>query len=95
VTADEVPDPLALGVRLFLNGQVMQEGNTSNMIFPPARLIAYISQVVTLAPGDLIFTGTPAGVGVARKPPVWLKAGDTVEITIDHVGLLRNPVVQG
>jgi 2-keto-4-pentenoate hydratase/2-oxohepta-3-ene-1,7-dioic acid hydratase in catechol pathway len=95
VTADEVPDPLALGVRLFLNGQVMQEGNTSNMIFPPARLVSYISQVVTLAPGDLIFTGTPAGVGVARKPPVWLKAGDTVEITIDHVGLLRNPVVQG
>jgi 2-keto-4-pentenoate hydratase/2-oxohepta-3-ene-1,7-dioic acid hydratase in catechol pathway len=95
VSADEVPDPHALGIRLRLNGQTMQESNTREMIFKVEDLLAYISQVVTLQPGDLIFTGTPAGVGFTRKPPVFLKAGDVVEVEIDGLGVLRNPVVQG
>jgi 2-keto-4-pentenoate hydratase/2-oxohepta-3-ene-1,7-dioic acid hydratase in catechol pathway len=93
VTADEVPDPHALQVRLQLNGETMQDSNTREFIFTVPQLIAYLSQVVTLAPGDLIFTGTPPGVGVARKPPVFLKAGDEVEVEIERVGVLRNPVV--
>jgi 2-keto-4-pentenoate hydratase/2-oxohepta-3-ene-1,7-dioic acid hydratase in catechol pathway len=92
VTPDEVPDPHKLGIRLRLNGQTMQESSTSQLIFGVDELIAYVSQVFTLEPGDLIFTGTPPGVGMARKPPVWLKAGDTVEVEIDHLGTLRNSV---
>jgi 2-keto-4-pentenoate hydratase/2-oxohepta-3-ene-1,7-dioic acid hydratase in catechol pathway len=95
VTSDEVPDPQGLGIRLRLNGQTMQDSSTRQMIFGADELIAYISQVVTLLPGDLIFTGTPPGVGVARKPPVWLKGGDVVEVEIEGLGVLRNPVVQG
>jgi 2-keto-4-pentenoate hydratase/2-oxohepta-3-ene-1,7-dioic acid hydratase in catechol pathway len=95
VTADEVPDPHRLGIRLRLNGQTMQDSNTSQMIFPVGTVLAYLSQVFTLEPGDLIFTGTPSGVGLARKPPVWLKAGDVAEVEIDRLGVLRNPVVQG
>jgi 2-keto-4-pentenoate hydratase/2-oxohepta-3-ene-1,7-dioic acid hydratase in catechol pathway len=95
VTTDEVPDPLNLGIRLRLNGQTMQNSSTKQMIFPPAELIAYVSQVFTLQPGDLIFTGTPPGVGFVRKPPVFLKAGDVVEVEIDGLGVLRNPVIQG
>ena len=93
VTPDEVPDPHKLGIRLRLNGQTMQDSSTSQLIFGVDELIAYMSQVFTLEPGDLIFTGTPPGVGMARKPPVWLKPGDTVEVEIDHLGTLRNPVV--
>src|SRR5436305_1546240 len=93
VTADEVHDPLGLGIRLRLNGQTMQDSNTRQLIFGPAALLAYISQVVTLQPGDLVFTGTPSGVGFVRKPPVFLKAGDVVEVEIDGLGVLRNPVV--
>jgi 2-keto-4-pentenoate hydratase/2-oxohepta-3-ene-1,7-dioic acid hydratase in catechol pathway len=93
VTPDEVPDPHKLGIRLRLNGQTMQESNTSQLIFGVDELIAYLSQVFTLEPGDLIFTGTPPGVGMARKPPVWLKPGDTVEVEIDQLGTLRNTVV--
>jgi 2-keto-4-pentenoate hydratase/2-oxohepta-3-ene-1,7-dioic acid hydratase in catechol pathway len=95
VPAHEIPDPHELGIRLRLNGQTMQDSNTRQMIFRAEDLVAYISQVVTLQPGDLIFTGTPPGVGVARKPPVWLKGGDVVEVEIDGLGVLRNPVVQG
>src|SRR5579883_1693150 len=95
VTVDEVPDPLALGIRLRLNGTTMQDSNTKQMIFGPAKLLAYISQIVTLQPGVLIFTGTPPGVGFARKPPVFLKGGDVCEVEIDGLGVLRNPVVQG
>jgi 2-keto-4-pentenoate hydratase/2-oxohepta-3-ene-1,7-dioic acid hydratase in catechol pathway len=95
VTADEVPDALNLGIRLRLNGQTMQESNTRQMIFTPADVLAYVSQVVTLLPGDLVFTGTPPGVGFVRKPPVFLKAGDVVEVEIDGLGVLRNSVVQG
>ena len=93
VTPDEVPDPHKLGIRLRLNGQTMQDSNTSQLIFGVDELIAYLSQVFTLEPGDLIFTGTPPGVGMARKPPVWLKPGDVVEVEIDHLGTLKNPVV--
>jgi 2-keto-4-pentenoate hydratase/2-oxohepta-3-ene-1,7-dioic acid hydratase in catechol pathway len=95
VTADEVPDPHSLPVKLRLNGQTMQDSNTQEFIFTVPQLIAYLSQVVTLEPGDLIFTGTPPGVGVARKPPVFLKPGDEVEVEIEGVGLLKNPVVAG
>jgi 2-keto-4-pentenoate hydratase/2-oxohepta-3-ene-1,7-dioic acid hydratase in catechol pathway len=95
VTADEVPDPHALPIRLRLNGQVMQDSSTSQMIFSVGATLAYLSQVFTLEPGDLVFTGTPPGVGFARKPPVYLKGGDVVEVEIGGLGVLRNPVVQG
>jgi 2-keto-4-pentenoate hydratase/2-oxohepta-3-ene-1,7-dioic acid hydratase in catechol pathway len=93
VTADEVPDPHNLRVQLRLNGQTMQDSNTREFIFTVPQLIEYLSQVVTLEPGDLIFTGTPPGVGTARTPPVYLQPGDQVEVEIDGLGILRNPVV--
>jgi 2-keto-4-pentenoate hydratase/2-oxohepta-3-ene-1,7-dioic acid hydratase in catechol pathway len=92
VTTDEVPDPQALGIRLRLNGQTMQDSSTSQLIFPVDELVSYISQVFTLEPGDILFTGTPPGVGQARKPPVWLKPGDVVEVEIDGLGTLVNTV---
>ena len=92
VTADEVRDPHNLSVQLRLNGEVMQNSNTREFIFSIERLIAHISQLVTLEPGDLLFTGTPPGVGMARKPPVFLKPGDVVEVEIEGLGVLRNPV---
>jgi 2-keto-4-pentenoate hydratase/2-oxohepta-3-ene-1,7-dioic acid hydratase in catechol pathway len=92
VTADEVPDPHNLQVQLRLNGETMQDSNTREFIFTVPQLIAYLSQVVTLEPGDLIFTGTPPGVGVARKPPVFLKAGAQVEVEFVGIGRLKNPV---
>ena len=95
VTKDEIPDPHNLGIRLRLNGQTMQDSSTKQLIFGAPELLAYMSQVFTLEPGDLIYTGTPPGVGVARKPPVYLKAGDVVEVEIDGLGVLRNPVVAG
>jgi 2-keto-4-pentenoate hydratase/2-oxohepta-3-ene-1,7-dioic acid hydratase in catechol pathway len=94
VTKDEVQDPLNLPIRLRLNNQVMQNSNTRQMIFGVTELLMYLSQVFTLEPGDLIFTGTPPGVGMARKPPVYLKDGDVVEVEIEGLGLLRNPVRQ-
>jgi 2-keto-4-pentenoate hydratase/2-oxohepta-3-ene-1,7-dioic acid hydratase in catechol pathway len=93
VSPDEIPDPHDLGIRLRLNGQTMQDSSTRQLIFGVDELIAYLSQIVTLEPGDLIFTGTPPGVGMARKPPVWLRPGDVVEVEIDHLGMLRNTVV--
>jgi 2-keto-4-pentenoate hydratase/2-oxohepta-3-ene-1,7-dioic acid hydratase in catechol pathway len=93
VTRDEVPDPHALAIRLRLNGRTMQDSTTSKLIFSVPKLIAYISQVVTLEPGDVIFTGTPPGVGNARKPPVYMQPGDVVEVEIDGLGLLRNRCV--
>jgi 2-keto-4-pentenoate hydratase/2-oxohepta-3-ene-1,7-dioic acid hydratase in catechol pathway len=95
VTADEIADPHALDICLRLNGTIMQQSNTSQMIFRAAELVAYISQIVTLLPGDLVFTGTPSGVGFTRRPPVFLKGGDVVEVEIAQLGRLRNPVVQG
>jgi 2-keto-4-pentenoate hydratase/2-oxohepta-3-ene-1,7-dioic acid hydratase in catechol pathway len=94
VTADELP-PGAKGLKIQtrLNGQVMQSDNTDNMMFPVAEMLVYITQGITLEPGDVIFTGTPSGVGHARKPnPVWMKHGDTCEIEIEGVGVLRNPI---
>lgn len=93
VTADEVPDPHALRIQLRLNGQVMQNSSTSQFIFSCEKLVSYVSGVCTLSPGDLIFTGTPSGVGFARKPPVFLRPGDVVEVEIERLGVLRNPVV--
>jgi 2-keto-4-pentenoate hydratase/2-oxohepta-3-ene-1,7-dioic acid hydratase in catechol pathway len=95
VTADEIPDPHALAIGLRLNGQTMQDSRTGQMVFSVADTLDYLSQVFTLEPGDLIFTGTPPGVGFARKPPVFLKGGDIVEVEIEKLGVLRNPVVQG
>ncbi len=92
VTADEVGDPHELSVELRLNGQTMQKSSTRELIFGIDRLIAHLSQLVTLEPGDLIFTGTPPGVGMARKPPVFLKGGDIVEVQIQGLGALKNPV---
>lgn len=93
VTGDEIADPHNLRISLTLNGEVLQDSNTANLIFKLPKLIAYLSSVFTLEPGDIIATGTPAGVGMARKPPRWLKAGDTVAVTIEGVGQLVNPVV--
>jgi 2-keto-4-pentenoate hydratase/2-oxohepta-3-ene-1,7-dioic acid hydratase in catechol pathway len=93
VTADEIPDPQNLDICLRLNGQTMQVGNTRHQVFPIRQLIAYLSAVVTLEPGDLIFTGTPSGVGVARTPPVFLQDGDLLEVEIQRIGCLRNRVV--
>lgn len=93
VTADELP-PGCTGLRIQsrLNGQVMQDANTTDMVFGVARTIALLSQCMTLEPGDVLVMGTPAGVGYARTPPVWMKPGDTIEIEIERVGVLRNPV---
>jgi 2-keto-4-pentenoate hydratase/2-oxohepta-3-ene-1,7-dioic acid hydratase in catechol pathway len=93
VTADEVADPHNLRISLELNGKVMQDSNTSNLIFKIPQLIEYLSSVFTLETGDIIATGTPPGVGFARKPPVYLKPGDEVRIRIEGLGELVNPVV--
>jgi 2-keto-4-pentenoate hydratase/2-oxohepta-3-ene-1,7-dioic acid hydratase in catechol pathway len=93
VTADELPPGCAgLHIESRLNGQVMQSATTSDMVFGVARTIALLSEAMTLEPGDVLVMGTPAGVGYARTPPVWMKAGDTIEIEIEGVGLLSNPV---
>jgi 2-keto-4-pentenoate hydratase/2-oxohepta-3-ene-1,7-dioic acid hydratase in catechol pathway len=91
-TADEVPDPQNLSVRATLNGELLQDGNTRDMIFNIATLISYISQGMTLETGDVIATGTPNGVGDARKPPIYLKRGDVIEIEVGNLGKLINPV---
>lgn len=93
VTADEIPDPHALDISIEINGEVLQDSNTSNLIFKIPDLISFLSSVFTLEPGDIISTGTPAGVGFARKPPRYLKAGDDVVVKIPAIGELRNPVV--
>lgn len=92
VTADEVIDPQALSVTTKLNGTVMQSQPTAEMIFPVAEIIAYVSTFTQLAPGDVIVSGTPGGVGAKRQPPVWMQPGDIVEIEIPGVGVLRNTV---
>ena len=94
VTADEISDPHELSIELRLNGETLQRSSTRELIFGIDRLIAHVSQLVTLEPGDLIFTGTPPGVGMARKPPVFLQPGDVVEVEIEGLGVLRNPVSQ-
>jgi acylpyruvate hydrolase len=92
-TRDEIGDVQALKIEGRLNGEVMQSSNTSKMIFQVAYLVSYLSQGLTLEPGDVIATGTPEGVGVFRDPPVLLKAGDVFEVEIEGLGILRNPVV--
>jgi len=91
-TTDEIPDPHKLRIRLRLNGKTMQDSNTDQLVFGVPALIESISQHITLEPGDVIATGTPPGVGFARKPPVWLRPGDVVEVEIDGLGILRNEI---
>ena len=93
LTADEIPDPQKLELRTTVNGEVLQQASTADMVFTVRQLIAYLSQTMTLLPGDVIATGTPAGIGAARTPPRFLQPGDTVVISIDDVTELANPVV--
>jgi 2-keto-4-pentenoate hydratase/2-oxohepta-3-ene-1,7-dioic acid hydratase in catechol pathway len=94
VTPDELP-PGASGLRIQtrVNGEIMQDSNTSDMIFSTANIISTLSEFMTLEPGDIIATGTPSGVAHARKPPAWMKAGDTVEVELEGIGVLSNPIV--
>jgi 2-keto-4-pentenoate hydratase/2-oxohepta-3-ene-1,7-dioic acid hydratase in catechol pathway len=95
VPASDIPDPQNLSVRCWLNGELLQDGHTSDMIFGVAELIAYVSDTVTLDPGDIITTGTPAGVGAFRAVPIFLKPGDEVTVEIEGIGRLTNPVIAG
>jgi len=92
VTADEVADPHDLNIRFRLNGETLQDSNTCQLIFKTSELIEFLSRVITLEPGDIIATGTPPGVGFARKPPIFMKPGDVAEVEIDQLGTLTNPV---
>jgi 2-keto-4-pentenoate hydratase/2-oxohepta-3-ene-1,7-dioic acid hydratase in catechol pathway len=94
VTTDEIPDPNKLSIRTVLNGQVMQDWNTDDMIFDVPAIIEFMSASMLLRPGTVILTGTPHGVGFARTPPVFLKPGDTVTVEIEKIGSLTNPVVE-
>jgi 2-keto-4-pentenoate hydratase/2-oxohepta-3-ene-1,7-dioic acid hydratase in catechol pathway len=93
VTADEIADPHALDIGLTIGDEVLQKSNTRELIFRIPDLVAWVSSVVTLEPGDVVATGTPSGVGFARKPPRYLKAGDEVVVSIQGIGELRNPVI--
>jgi 2-keto-4-pentenoate hydratase/2-oxohepta-3-ene-1,7-dioic acid hydratase in catechol pathway len=93
-TSDQIGDPLDLGLTTKVNGEVMQSGTTADLIFSPVDIVIFASRAITLEPGDIISTGTPGGVGVFRDPQVFLKPGDVVEITIDKIGTLSNPVVK-
>jgi len=93
ITADEVPDPHGLHLRTWVNGELRQDASTSDMIFNCWQMVEHLSTAFTLEPGDLISTGTPAGVGIARKPPALLKAGDVVRVEVEGVGVLENPVI--
>jgi 2-keto-4-pentenoate hydratase/2-oxohepta-3-ene-1,7-dioic acid hydratase in catechol pathway len=92
-TADEIEDPHELDIQCEINGEVLQNSNTRHLIFRIPELIEFLSGVFTLEPGDVISTGTPAGVGFARRPPRWLRPGDEVVVRVQGVGELRNPVV--
>jgi 2-keto-4-pentenoate hydratase/2-oxohepta-3-ene-1,7-dioic acid hydratase in catechol pathway len=93
VTADEIPDPHQLDLSLSINGEILQNSNTCELIFKVPELIEYISSITPLLPGDIVSTGTPSGVGMGRTPQRWLKPGDTVTVTIEGLGSLTNPVV--
>ena len=93
VTADEIPDPHSLRISLTLNGQTMQDANTKDLIYKVPFLVSYLSQSMTWEAGDLLSTGTPGGVGHFREPPIYLKHGDTVSVTVEGIGTLTNPVV--
>jgi acylpyruvate hydrolase len=94
VTADEIPDPQKLELRTTVNGEVLQQASTADMVFTVRQLIAYLSQTMTLLPGDVIATGTPSGIGAARTPPRFLRPGDSIVISIDGVTELTNPVIE-
>jgi 2-keto-4-pentenoate hydratase/2-oxohepta-3-ene-1,7-dioic acid hydratase in catechol pathway len=91
---DEISDPQNLDIATRVNSQTLQQSNTRHMIFSVAKTISYISQLMTLEPGDIIATGTPEGVGFKRTPPIFLKDGDVVEVEIEKIGTIRNPVVR-
>ncbi len=93
MTADEIDHPGKLNISLSLNGEVMQNSNTKELIFDIPYLVSFLSNTITLQPGDIISTGTPPGVGMGKKPQVWLKAGDLVEATVEGVGTLRNTFI--
>ena len=93
VTVDEIPDPGNLALRTLINGIEVQHGNTRELIFDIPAIISYVSGFTPLSPGDVISTGTPEGVGFLRKPPLFLKPGDVVEIEVEKIGTLRNPVI--
>ena len=95
VTADEIPDPQHLRITSRINGTTKQDSNTNHMVFPIRRILSELSAGLTLEPGDVIITGTPAGVGFARKPPEFLKVGDVMEMEVERIGVLRNTVVAG
>jgi 2-keto-4-pentenoate hydratase/2-oxohepta-3-ene-1,7-dioic acid hydratase in catechol pathway len=92
VTRDEIADPQRLDIRSFINDNPMQHGNTADMLFPVGLLIEYLSRFMTLEPGDVIATGTPAGIGAFRDPPLWLKPGDRVRIEVEGVGVLLHEI---
>lgn len=92
VTADEIADPHNLRIRTTLNGNVLQDGTSADMVHRINKFISYLSTITMLHPGDILATGTPSGVGFSRKPPIWMKVGDVCEISIDQVGVLRNRV---
>ena len=92
VTRDEIPDPQALELTCHVNGQQMQHGHTADMLFPVARLIEYISAFMTLEPGDVIATGTPAGIGAFRDPPMWLQPGDRIRMEVSSIGVLEHEI---
>jgi 2-keto-4-pentenoate hydratase/2-oxohepta-3-ene-1,7-dioic acid hydratase in catechol pathway len=92
VPRDHIPDPQNLRIRLWLNGELLQDSSTAHMIFSVAEIISFVSRTATLEPGDLILTGTPAGVGVYRNPPIGLKDGDELSVEIENLGVLTNPV---
>ena len=94
-TRDEVPDPQALRVRTWVNGELRQDGNTRDMVFPVAELVSRCSHAFTLDPGDVITTGTPAGVGTARTPPAYLRPGDVVRVEVGDLGVIEHPVIAG
>jgi 2-keto-4-pentenoate hydratase/2-oxohepta-3-ene-1,7-dioic acid hydratase in catechol pathway len=93
VTTDEIPDPSVLSIQTRLNGDVMQQGTLDDLIFDVPTLVEYISTFTELVPGDVISTGTTSGVGAYRTPPVWMKAGDTIEVEVSQIGVLRNPII--
>jgi len=92
VPASEIPDPQSLGIRCSVNGDVLQDSTTAEMVFGVAEIVAFVSEAITLEPGDVIATGTPVGVGYTREPPVFLTDGDEVTVEIDGIGALKNPV---
>ena len=95
VTSDELPNPENVRLRTYLNGKIMQNGSTAEWVFSLPRLLSFLSETMTLEPGDIVSTGTPAGVGVFRRPPIFLRPGDLVRLEIEGIGVLENPVIAG